>query len=334
MRGNRGRSDRTNVEIAIDHESRTSLEDQIAKNLSQFTRGQKQVAAYILGHPHEAAFQSMSQLAQAVGVSNAAMTRFLKAAGFANGDELKSAVGRHLTDKMGLAHRLGRRLKDVETTNDFFASVVNLELEYIQNCVRDVHSALIEKAGEIISLKDRVFIWSQRPYRGLVDLLDYRLTRLSKQVVPIMETGHYILDHAHQLGPNDVIIGLAFLRSPADLEMLFDVGREKGSQLVLLTDLPLIPRKLSADVVLSAQRGPAAVSNSHTVPMVIINAMVLAVGTKLAASGYPVLQELDALRKRYGKEYGYGPLTSLRSQNERQVGEFGSPSPGCQVERH
>ncbi len=310
--GSSDRDDRFNLEVAVGQISRTTLEEQIASKLQNLTNTQQQVAAYVLGHPQEAAFLSMSQLAKAVGVSNAAMTRFLKAAGFANGEELRSALGQHLQEKMGLAQRLDKRIEGVDD-GDFFASYASTEIKYIQNCVRDVSSESIERAAEIIAFKRRVFVWSQRPYWGLVDLLDYRLTRMSQQVVPMLETGHYVLDKAHQLCPEDVVVGMAFQRSPSDLEMLFDVAREKQARLVLLTDLVLIPKKLSADVVLAAQRGPAGTSNSHIIPMVIINAIMLEVGRKRTEAGYPVLQDLDRMRQDYGRKYGYGSLTELQA---------------------
>lgn len=309
--GSLDRVNRGDLEVALGRTSRTALEERVASRLQELTATQRQIAAYILGHPHEAAFLSMSQLAKAVGVSNAAMTRFLKNAEFSNGEELRSALGQHLQEKMGLAGRLGKRIEGVDE-HDFFASYASTEIKYIQNCVRDLSSELIDNAAEIIASKRRVFVWSQRPYWGLVDLVDYRLTRMSQTVVPMVETGHYVLDKAHQLSPEDVVIGMAFQRSPSDLEMLFDVGREKEAQLVLLTDLVLIPKKLSADVVLAAIRGPAGTSNSHTIPMIIINAVMLAVGRKLTEAGYPVLHELDLMRQNYGKKYGYGPLTDLQ----------------------
>ncbi len=316
MHDDNASSDIPVVEIAQTGDSRTSLETRLEENLPGFTSSQQQIAAYILGHPDRAAYQSMSQLATTIGVSNAAITRFLKAAGIASGGELKGLIARHIREKMGIAGRLGKKLKNVGDATDLFSSVVELEIEYLQKCIREVPPNLIEDAATIISERERVLIWSQRPYWGLVDLLEYRLSRLSRQAIPIIESGHYVLDKGHTMNSDDVLIGLAFQRSPTDLEMLFDLTRRKGTASILLTDLPLIPTKLSADVVISARRGPSGVSNSHIVPMAIINAIILATGKQLVTSGFPVMNELDELRQKYGYEYGYPPLQNRHGPNE------------------
>ena len=98
------------------------------------------------------------------------------------------------------------------------------------------------------------------------------------------------------------MIGCASQRPPKGPEKLFDPASKRAVKRILITDLVLIPGKLAADVVLSARRGPSGVSNSHTVPMVIVNALALAVAKCLVESGYPALRELDQLRSDYGYE--------------------------------
>lgn len=309
-------TDNLSIEIASLGSSRTKLENRIQQNLKNFTTAQRQIASYILGHPHKAAFQSLSELAYTVGVSNAAMTRFLKAAGFASGDDFKHAFGEHLSEKMGLEKRFKQKVKEFPEEHDFFSSLARVEIEFIQRCVQEIPSAVIEKAGAIIAEKKRVFLWSQRPFWWVVDFLDFRLSRLSKEVIPIIDTGHYIFDKAHIIGPDDVLIGMAFQRSPSDLEILFDFARSRNSKLILLTDLVLIPSKLSADVILSSRRGPSGISNSHTVPMVISNAIALSAGKKLSEAGHPILKELDSLRREFGRKFGQTNLTDLMLPDE------------------
>lgn len=304
------------LRIAPQGDNWTALEEKLQNNLGRFTKTQKQIAAYILGHPREAAYHSMSQLAGLIEVSNAAMTRFLQAAGFESGEQLRNALVDHFHEKMGLASRLDEKLENVAGTAGFFSSVAQSEIEYVQSCARNLPSRSIEAASRLLARSNQVFLWAQRPYWGLMDLLEYRLSRFKKSTVGICETGHYVLDRAQHLTENDTVVGFAFQRSPSDLERLFEIAQERGAARVLITDLALIPTQLTANVILSGQRGPSNVSSSYTVPVVLIHALLLATGKEMANAGIPVLQELDELRQRYEPEHGIIGGTQLELSDD------------------
>ena len=283
----------------IDNNKQLSLEVCLKKNWSSFSETQKQIATFLLTHPNEAQFFSMSELASIIGVSNSAISRFIKKAGFKSHNELRVELALFAKSKAGIADRLSNKLLKFDEKDGFFEGIITREQEYISNSIRLIDSSDIVSAAKAIADSGCVYIWAQRPYWGLADILDYRMTRLSIPSIPIYETRHYVLDRAHNLRSNDVVIGFSFQRIPEDIELLFSMAKSVGARTILITDLAFVTKSVEPDIVFSAPKGPYGEYNSYAVPILILHAMLVAVGYELSGERAESLKKLDAISKKY-----------------------------------
>ena len=290
------------IELALNEKDRSPLERQIAERLDRFTPSQKRLAAYILRYPNDAAFLSGTDLSHEVGVSEAAVSRFIRAVGFNSFAELRKSLALHLHQKLGMASRMDKLLDNLESQDDFFPAFIYGEIEYLQKSLQSVSSTEVNRCGDLVRSARRVFLAGHRASLPVREMLDYRLSRFRIETVHLTDSERYLLDKARFIESEDLLIGITFQRVPADLRMLFDVAARRGAPSILITDLPLVPRSLNVSVILSASRGPQNVTNSFTVPMAIASAIVWSVGRKLGADGHRAVEELDQLRQRYGYE--------------------------------
>lgn len=279
----------------------TSLETCFKSNWAAFSETQRQIASFLLTHPNEAQFFSMSELANLVGVSNSAISRFIKKAGFKSHNELRVELALYAKSKSGIAERLSNKLLEFSNGggDSYFENIIAREQEYISNCVRLIDSNDIVSAARAIANSKCVYIWAQRPYWGLADILDYRMARLSIPSVPIYETRHYVFDRGHNICSNDVVVGFAFQRLPEDLELLFELAKSAGAKTILITDLAFVSKSVEPDIVLSAPKGPYGEYNSYAVPTLILHSILVAVGYELSGERAESLKKLDILRKKY-----------------------------------
>jgi len=131
-----------------------------------------------------------------------------------------------------------------------------------------------------------------------VDLMEIRLRRFAKDVVPLKTSGREMVESLLNLKPDDLLFVICFFDQNPSLQLLLDYAREVGCAIIILTDTLDAILGHKADVILAARRGPVGEFHSLVVPMTVINALLLTVAGDDQARIMPVLDRLDILRER------------------------------------
>ena len=77
--------------------AKQNLLTMIQSRMSEFSKGQKQIANYILSHYEKAAYMTASKLGGLVGVSESTVVRFAIELGFEGYPELRDTVNKMFT---------------------------------------------------------------------------------------------------------------------------------------------------------------------------------------------------------------------------------------------
>ena len=112
-----------------------------------------------------------------------------------------------------------------------------------------------------------------------------------------------MLDKLLLLRRDDAVIAAGFHRVTGELLAVLNHARRVGAPAILLTDTLNAQFKKRASVVLSARRGPVSTFHSLTVPMAIINAIILAVALECPATSVASLDLLQSLRAESGLDF-------------------------------
>ena len=100
------------------------------------------------------------------------------------------------------------------------------------------------------------------------------------------------------MNSNDLLIAIGFFNMTPNLQIVLDYANEHKTPVILVTDTLDLMVGDKADVVLKARRGPVLAFHSLTVPMTIINALLLALSSADQEKVMKNLDELDQLRER------------------------------------
>ena len=295
-------ADLEELDLVDSGQERTKLEEQIARRLHSFTPIQKRLAAYILRYPNDAAFVSGGEISREVGVSEAAVSRFIRAAGFRNMNELRNSLTHHIHKKTGMTSRMDNLLSTLQKEQRFFYDFIAGEIEYLHKATETISTDDIERSAELLHQSQMIYLTGMRASLPIREMLDYRLSRLGFRTVHLTDSERYILDKAQLIRKEDVVVGITFQRIPKDVRIVFDQAARQGTPTILITDMALVPKSLQADVILSATRGPQNVANTFTVPMAIASAIIWSLASKLGHEGHLRIEELASLRQRYGYE--------------------------------
>ena len=85
----------------------------ISNSYSQLTKGEKQIALYLLKNQDEAAFLSGGELATRLGLSEAAVVRFARKLGYESYPCMREALQENFRRRVGHSARLRSRLDDL-----------------------------------------------------------------------------------------------------------------------------------------------------------------------------------------------------------------------------
>jgi len=270
----------------------------VAEHYSQLTKSEKRIADFMRRSQDEAAFLSAAEIAERLELSEATMVRFARTLGFDSYPALREALQDNFRHRMTHSARLRSRLDDLREAGDIFERLVASEIDYLTEAMQTLDRDALNAAVELLRTHQRVFVFGLGPSMSLVELLEIRLTRAARQVIPLKASGREVLEPMLLMNSNDLLIAIGFFNLTPALELVLDYAAQQGTPVILVTDMlgTLVGEK--AQVVLSARRGPVSAFHSLTVPMTIINALLLALSSADQENVMSHLDTLDQMREK------------------------------------
>jgi DNA-binding MurR/RpiR family transcriptional regulator len=286
------------------YEKTVGFSQLISERFSDLTKSEKRIANYLSQNQDEAAFLSAGEIAERLDLSEATMVRFARTIGFENYPDMRVALQENFRHRLTHASRLRSRLDDLHTDGDIFERLVASEIDYLTESLQTLDRKALNKAVDLIRKHSRIFVFGLGPSISLVDQLEIRLTRFGHHVIPLAVSGKEMLEPMLLMDRNDLLIAIGFFNMTSSLQMVLEYANQQHTPVILLTDTlgPMIGEK--ADVVLAARRGPISEFHSLTVPMTIVNALLLSLSSADQEKVMPNLDKLDQLRDRFKRING------------------------------
>ncbi len=276
----------------------------ISEHYSLLTKSEKRIADYMRQNQDEAAFLSAGEIAWRLDLSEATMVRFARTMGFDSYPALRVSLQEKYRRLITHSARLRSSLGDLSEAGDIFEQLVASEINFLTESLQTLDRKAFHAAVELLRTHPRVFVFGLGPSISLVDLLEIRLTRSARQVIPLNTSGREMLEPMLLMNSNDLLIAIGFFNVTPNLQMVLEYANQHKTPVILVTDTlgPLVGEK--ADVVLAARRGPVSAFHSLTVPMTILNALLLALSSIDQDKVMTNLDNLDQLRERLKKTNG------------------------------
>jgi DNA-binding MurR/RpiR family transcriptional regulator len=282
----------------------------LSDSFPTLTKSEQRIASYLLSSHDEAAFLPAAEIAKRLDVSEATIVRFAKAIGYDSFPELRRVLQEIFRLQVTPATRLKQKLADLKTgEGNVLSKIVEMEIQYLTEALHSIQSEDLDCAVDLILKGRNIYIFGVGPSRILADLVELRLRRFGFSAHGLTESGRDLADQLLQLQKGDVLLATGFHRLTGELVAVLGHAQALGCKSILLTDVLGPTFKDKVDVILSARRGPVSTFHSLTVPMAILNAIILAVAMSRSESSLLALDRLQELRETYGLDI-VGKLTT------------------------
>ncbi len=276
----------------------------ISESFPKLTKSERRIANYLNQNQDDAAFLSAAEIAERLQLSEATMVRFARTLGYESYPAMRAVLQENFRHRLTHSARLRSRLDDLRVDGDIFERVVASEIDYLTEALQTLDRNAFSAAVELLRTHQRIFVFGLGPSTSLVDLLEIRLTRSARHVITLNSSGREMLEPMLLMNDSDLLIAIGFFDVNPSLQIVLNYANQQKTPIILLTDTlgSIVGQK--ADVILAARRGPVSAFHSLTIPMTILNALLLALSSVDQEKVMENLDKLDQLRERLNKYSG------------------------------
>ncbi|MET8102409.1 MurR/RpiR family transcriptional regulator [Streptomyces sp. NPDC005236] len=236
--------------------------------------GQRRIAHYLIEHITEAAFLSITDLAERVGVSQPSVTRFAAAVGFSGYPALRESLQAIALSTLGSTPGT-----PAEVTSNELQAAVDAEIENLENLRRDFTDPdQIIRVGRVLSESAPLTVLGLRISGSLAEYFAYAARRIHPDVRVVTRGGSVAYDallQSREAG-GTWVLAFGMPRHAQETLTAMRVARSAGLRVALITDLGLGPLADEADVTFATGTGSRLVFDSYAAPVVLSAALLQA----------------------------------------------------------
>ena len=271
----------------------------IQSELPGFSKGQKQIARFILEHYDKAAFMTATRLGVTVGVSESTVVRFATELGYDGYPHLQRALQEMIRNKLTSVQRMevaGDRMGG----RDVLQTVLHADTDMIRVTLDEIDRDAFQGAVDALMGAKRIYILGVRSSSALASFLGFYFNLLFENVTLVHTNSvSEIFEQVLRVGPGDVLFGISFPRYSKRTLSAMKYARDRGARVIALTDSQLSPLARVADHVLLARSDMASFVDSLVAPLSVINALIVAVGMSRRDEIEQTFNKLERIWEEY-----------------------------------
>lgn len=265
----------------------------------RLTASDRRLIEVLLGQQGEAVFLSAAQIAERAQVHETTATRLAQKLGFSGYPDLRAQMQKEVLAGQDAAARMRRSVSKV-ADGSYLADLVQSEQAALEQLSRSVSQADVDTASDMIAAARRVYIFAQGHATSISAFLQRRLDRFGMVTVLLTGRGRDIAERLTSLGPEDLVLVLAFRKQPENYEALMHHAHRVGAATLVISDLAGPTMSPPARYLIAAPRGRSGTEfQTPIVPMTIVNAILLTIAGRHDDKVVSKLDELTNLFTRF-----------------------------------
>ena len=272
----------------------------IQTRMNTFSKGQKLIARFILESYDKAAFMTASRLGKTVNVSESTVVRFAAELGYDGYPSMQKALQEMIRNKLTSIQRI-EVANDRIGNQDVLSMVMQSDIEKIRMTMEETDRESFKAAVDAILAAKRIYILGVRSAAALADFIGFYFNLIFDNIVLVHTTSaSEIFEQLLRVGPEDVVIGISFPRYSSRTVKAMRFARDRGANVIALTDSEASPLAEIATETLLAKSDMASFVDSLVAPLSLVNALIVAVGRRKNEDVEQTFVNLEQIWSEYG----------------------------------
>ncbi|MBD5452149.1 MAG: MurR/RpiR family transcriptional regulator [Lachnospiraceae bacterium] len=252
----------------------------INDKFNRMSKSHKKIATFIIDHYEQAAFMTAAKLGKTVGISESTVVRFAYALDYEGYPEFQEALAEWVKDKLNSVQKIGAKYGK-STQSEILTSVLNADIEKIDDTIDHVDPQAFEAAVDIILNAKHVYIIGLRSCKPLAEFLHFYLNMIRSDVVLLDSTSiSETFEQMLRIDEKDAIIGISFPRYSMRTLKAMEMANDRNANVITITDTIHSPMCLYSSCNLMARSDMVSIVDSLVAPLSLINALVVALCLK------------------------------------------------------
>lgn len=274
----------------------------INEKYGKMSKSHKSIAGFITEHYDQAVFMTAAKLGETLGISESTVVRFASGIGYEGYPQFQKALEEWVKNQLNSVQKIGAKYGH-STQSEILTSVLNADIEKIQDTIENVDPQAFEMAVNIILEAKNVYIIGLRSCAPLAEFLHFYLNMIRGNVKLLSTTSvSETFEQMIRIDNKDAIIGISFPRYSMRTLKAMEFANDRNAKVITITDSVHSPMNLYSSCNLLARSDMVSIVDSLVAPLSLINALVVALCLKRPQE---VKQSLEMLENTWNNYQVY-----------------------------
>ena len=252
----------------------------IDEKYPKMSKGHKAIARFIKEDYDQAVFMTAAKIGEKLSVSESTVVRFASALGYSGYPEFQKKRAEWVKNKLNVVQKVGAKYGQ-STQSEILSSVLNGDIEKINDTLHNLDPAAFETAVNIILEAKTIYIVGIRSCEPLADFMSFYLNMIRGNVVLLRTTSvSEMFEQMIRIDEKDAIVGISFPRYSMRTLKAMEFANDRNAKVISITDTVHSPMCLYSSCNLFARSDMVSIVDSLVAPLSVINALVVALCLK------------------------------------------------------
>ena len=272
----------------------------IQNNMGLFSKGQRRIAQYIQNNYDKAAFMTASRLGEATQVSESTVVRFAAQLGYEGYPEMQKALQELIRGRLTSIQRIQASHEQISGREDILGTVMQRDMDALHAAIDQLDRSSFSAVVDKLMHAKHIYILGVRSSAYLAGYLHFYFHLIFPNVSLVQNVaGGEIFEQMVRIGPDDVLVGISFPRYSKQAVSAVEFARSRGATVVAITDSKVSPLYKVADTSLLVRSDMISFVDSMTVPLSLLNALIVAVGQQKHEEVSSTFSEMERVWSTY-----------------------------------
>lgn len=249
---------------------------QLNRRGEALSKGHRRIAEYIATHYEKAVFMTAVTLGQHCGVSESTVVRFATAMGYEGYPQLQAAFRELVRQRLTSEQRFA--LASEMEEGHVLKTVLTGDAQNIRRTLEGLSQQSFDDVVRRMLQARRIYVLGLRSAAPIAQFMYHYLHLIFDEVRLAQNAVGDVFEEISRIGEGDLLMGISFPRYSSRTVECMRFAREKGAQVVGLTDGQMSPVYEAAHVCLCAQTDMTSFVDSLAAPLSVVNALIVSLG--------------------------------------------------------
>ncbi len=280
-------------------ENQYNILSRINEHYDKMSKSHKAIANFITEHIDMAVFMTAAKLGKTLGISESTVVRFASGIGYDGYPRFQKALEECVKSKLNNIQKMDAKYGK-SSQSEILNSVLNADIEKIQDTIQNLDGATFESAVNIILEAKNIYIMGLRSNEPLAGFLHFYLNMIRGNVILLNSTSiSETFEQMIRIDDKDCFIGISFPRYSMRTLKAMELANDRNATVIAITDTIHSPMNLYSSCNLLARSDMVSIVDSLVAPLSVINALVVALCLKCPQNVKENLQMLEDTWNNY-----------------------------------